>query len=363
MSRPTELIIDLNALRHNLAQVRLSAPHSRVLAMVKANAYGHGMIQVAKALHTADALGVASLEEGIALREAGIKLPIVLMEGLFHADELTRASLNNFELVIHDVSQIAALKSAKVKKPFHCWLKINTGMNRLGLHPDVFFEVYNELKRLSSVANPLCLMTHFAEADDLHSKATQDQIKKFEQITEGYEDLRSLCNSAGILAYPKAHADWVRPGLMLYGASPFSGEVGADRGLKPVMTLHSEVMAIHAINQGERVGYGGTFVAERDTRIAIIAAGYGDGYPQQAQNGTPVLVKGEIFPLAGRVSMDMLAVDLKDNNDIKLGDPVTLWGEGLPVETVAKQGLTSPYELLTRITARPERKLMHLSIF
>lgn len=354
MTRPTEIIIDTNALRHNLAQVRLCAPHSKVIAMVKANAYGHGMIHVAKALHSADALGVASLDEAVYLRESGIKSPLFLMEGLFQANEISRASLNNVVLVIHHAEQIKMLASVKVNKPFHCWLKLNTGMNRLGLNISEFKSAYETLMSLSVVAKPIGLMTHFAEADDLQSHATKKQAALFLENITGYDGPKSLCNSAGILAYSDLHYDWVRPGLMLYGASPFQGETGVTHQLLPVMTFSSQLIAIYPVKRGEKVGYGGTWTADKESLIGIVAAGYGDGYPQQAQNGTPVLIHGKQYSLVGRVSMDMLAVDLNNHHDIQLGDRVVLWGEGLPVEVIAKHANTSAYELLTRMTTRPK---------
>lgn len=352
MSRPALITIHLNALRHNLAQVREHAPNSKVLAMVKANAYGHGLVVIAKALNQADGLGVASLDEGIALREAGIKQPIFLMEGLFNADELTLAALHHFTLMVHHLDQVAMLQSVRLQKPLPVWLKVNTGMNRLGVMPADFNACYEKLLACQNVAKPIGLMTHFAETDNLKSEATADQVACFNKVIEGVQAPLSLSNSAGILGWPSIKADWVRPGLMLYGASPFAKETGLDRGLKPVMTFSSKLIAVHAIKRGEKVGYGGTWTAHEATRIGIVAAGYGDGYPQQAKNGTPVLVNGKICPLVGRVSMDMLAVDLKDLPEAKPGDQVVLWGEGLPVESVANQCLSSPYELLTRMTTR-----------
>lgn len=357
MTRPALITIDSAALRHNLAQVKRLAPDSQVLAMVKANGYGHGMVTIAKALHDADGFGVASIDEGIILREAGIKQPIFLMEGLFSPDELTLAALHHFTLIIHHEPQVAMLQSVKLKTPLSVWLKVNTGMNRLGLSSEAFPACYQTLMASPMVDKPIGVMTHFAEADNPNTEATVKQLEAFMPLVEGLDSPMSLCNSAGILSLPMAHADWVRPGLMLYGASPFAGETGADRGLKPVMTFSSRLMAIQAVKKGQKVGYGGTWAAKSDTRIGIVAAGYGDGYPQQAKNGTPVLVNDTLCALAGRVSMDMLAVDLKASKEAAIGDPVTLWGDGLPVETVAHHSFTSPYELLTSMPARPRVKL------
>lgn len=358
MSRPALITIHLDALRHNLAQVRELAPGSRVLAMVKANAYGHGLVPVAKALNQADGLGVASIDEGIALRDAGIKLPIFLMEGLFSAEELTLAALHQFTLVVHHQDQVLMLESARLQKPLSVWMKINTGMNRLGFTPEEFQCRYAQLQACKNVMKPIGIMTHFAEADNLSSEATADQVTCFNSAIQGQAAPLSLSNSAGILGWPSIKADWVRPGLMLYGASPFSGETGLDRNLKPVMSFTSTLIAVHALKRGQKVGYGGTWTAHEATRIGIVAAGYGDGYPQQARSGTPVLVNGHACALVGRVSMDMLAVDLKGYLGAAVGDSVILWGQGLPVETIASQCRTSAYELLTSMTPRPRVKLI-----
>lgn len=357
MSRPAHVTIDLQALRHNLKQIRLMAPKAKVLAMVKANAYGHGMITVAKTLQDVDGLGVASLEEGIVLRDAGIKTPIFLMEGLFHADELTLAALHNFTVIVHHEAQIKMLESAKLKKPLHCWIKINTGMNRLGVTPAHFKAVYEKLSQLTCVAKPIGVMTHFAESDNAESPATNAQIQLFKSLVDGLNVPLSLANSGGILSFPEAHADWVRPGLILYGASPITKQTGEMHGLKPVMTFSSRLIAVYPIERGQKVGYGGTWTASEPTTIGIAAVGYGDGYPQQAKSGTPVLVNGQQCVLAGRVSMDMLAIDLGSQSSAALNDEVVLWGAGLPVEIVANHALTSAYELFTRKTSRPKIKI------
>lgn len=354
MSRPTILTIDLNALRHNLRRVHDLAPKAAVIAMVKANAYGHGIVRVAQALGSVDALGVASLEEGIMLREAGITNRIVLMEGLFYADELPDAVKYNFTLVLHHQDHIDMLEHVKVERPFSVWLKINTGMHRLGVAPHEVVSIYQRLLNVNTIQKPIGLMTHFAEADNLSSSATTQQIKNFQSATATLIGPRSLANSAGILAWPEAHADWIRPGLIMYGASPFANKVGLDHQLKPVMTLASRLIAITKVRKGCKVGYGGTWEAPEDLSIGIVGVGYGDGYPQFAQNGTPVLVNGRLCELVGRVSMDMLTVDLRNQPEAKIGDPVVLWGKGLPVEQVARHSLTSPYEILTRMTPRPK---------
>lgn len=354
MSRPTFVKIDLAALRHNLERVHQIAKGRLVIAMVKANAYGHGIVRIAQALSKADALGVASLEEGLKLREAGITQPIVLMEGLFNRDELQEAIKNDFTLVVHHLPHVEMLEKANVPKPFSIWLKINTGMHRLGIEPSQVASVYQRLMQASAVKKPIGLMTHFAEADMVESQATLKQMKLFNDVTSDLPGPRSLANSAGIISWPAAHGEWVRPGLMLYGASPFPDKTGLDHGLQPVMSLSSRLIAITHVKQGGKVGYGGTWMANEDMPVGVVGVGYGDGYPQFAENGTPILVNGVQCPLVGRVSMDMLTVDLRHQPNAKIGDSVTLWGEGLPVEVVAKHSRTSAYEILTRMTPRPK---------
>lgn len=354
MSRPTFMTIDLQALQANFARVRALAPHCLVIAMVKANAYGHGIVRVAQALTDADAFGVASLEEGVILREAGIKQPIILMEGLFSADELVEVVQYRFSLVVHHLPHVEILEQANIKQPIAIWLKLNTGMNRLGFNSEAFPAIYQRLLKAEVVAKPIGLMTHFAQADCLHSLETQNQLNYFKQITSGMSGPRSLANSAGIIAWPLTHADWVRPGLMLYGASPIQGQTGKDHGLQPVMTLSSRLIAISEIKKGAVVGYGGTWMAPEDMKVGVVGVGYGDGYPQFAKTGTPLLVNQTRCELIGRVSMDMLSVDLRSQPAAKIGDPVILWGNNLPVEEVAQHNHTSAYEILTRMTPRPK---------
>lgn len=354
MSRPTYLTIDLMALRHNLARVRELAPNCSVIAMVKANAYGHGILNVSGALSQAESLGAASIEEGIKLREAGITQPIVLMEGLFNSEELQEAANHNFTLVVHHMPHLELLEKAIIERPFPIWLKINTGMNRLGIDPSHVSLFHERLMAAKAVAKPIGLMTHFAQADSPDCEATLKQVQRFAEVTAHLRGPRSLANSAAILSRPETHGDWVRPGLMLYGASPFSDKTGSVHGLKPVMTLSSRLIAINAVKKGERVGYGGTWEATEDMLVGVVGVGYGDGYPQFATNGTPVLVNDQECSLVGRVSMDMLTVDLRKQPNAQINDPVILWGKELPVERVAKCSHTSAYEILTRMTPRPK---------
>lgn len=358
MSRPTFMTIDLAALKENLERVKALAPQRSVMAMVKANAYGHGIERIAHGLSDAAALGVASLEEGIRLRQAGITQPIVLIEGLFYPDEIKEAEKHHFTLVVHHLPHVEMLEQAAVSTPFRVWLKINTGMHRLGIEPSQTRAIYERLMAAAAVQKPIGLMTHFAEADVLDREATEAQIALFNEATAGLDGPRSLANSAGILAWPAAHGDWVRPGLMLYGASPFAGKTGLDHQLRPVMTLWSRLIAITPVKKGGSVGYGGTWQAPEDMLVGVVGVGYGDGYPQFAGNGTPVLVNGLPSQLVGRVSMDMLTVDLRHIPNAQIGDRVVLWGEGLPVEWVAKHSATSAYEILTRMTPRPKIEVL-----
>lgn len=360
MSRPTFMTIDLDALCHNLAQVRRLAPNRLIIAMVKANAYGHGIQRVAEALGQADALGVASVDEGIQLREAGVTRPIVLMEGLFHADELAEVEHHRFSLVVHHAAHVDMLVRARMTHPIAVWLKINTGMHRLGFAPAEVASVYQRLSDCPAVIKPIGLMTHFAEADNADSAATDSQLAIFKEVTQGLVGPRSMANSAAILQYPHTHGDWVRPGLMLYGATPLKWCTGLDHQLQPVMTLSSRLIAINTVRKGAKVGYGGTWTAPQDTLVGVVGVGYGDGYPQYAQNGTPILVNNSLCELVGRVSMDMLTVDLSHCPQAAINDPVVLWGNGLPVERVAHHNHTSAYEILTRMTPRPKVNVLEV---
>lgn len=351
MGRPTKIIIQHDALQHNLQQIKKLAPHSSILAMVKSNAYGHGIERIALALKKADAFGVACIEEGMLLRKAGITQPVVLMEGLFTDDELSQAAAENFTLVIHHQAQVELFETHPDIQPLSVWLKIDTGMNRLGFAPQHVHDIYHRLTACRSVKKPIGLMTHFSSADHADPIYTKQQIAEFNAVTKDLPGPRSLCNSAGIMAFPAAQHEWVRPGLMLYGVSPFANNQ-LQHQLQPVMSLESELIAVHDISKGASVGYGRTWTAHENKRIGVVAIGYGDGYPQCARAGTPVLVNNQICPVVGRVSMDMLTVDLSAEPHAKVSDPVVLWGKGLPVEKVAEGNHTSAYELLTRITQR-----------
>jgi alanine racemase len=350
--RPATAVIDLGTFRHNLRVARRRAAGAKVVAVIKANGYGHGAARLLEALGEADMLGVACIEEALALREAGARRPILLMEGAFEADELPVCARHGFEVAVHDTTQVEMLERVRLARPLTAWLKVNTGMNRLGVCPDEAPGIHGRLRECAAVAPAIRLMTHFANAEEAGDPATREQIGRFAAVAGGLRVERSFCNSAGLLLWPEAHAEWVRPGVMLYGVSPLPGRSGANEGLRPVMTLKTRLIAVREVKRGEAVGYAGTWRAAADTRVGIAAMGYGDGYPRHAPSGTPALVNGKPAALAGRVSMDMLAVDLTGQPEAKIGDPVTLWGEGLPVETVAERAGTNAYELLCGVTGR-----------
>ena len=345
--------IDTDALRHNLQIIRRCAPRSRVMAVIKANAYGHGLVTVARALHSADAFAVARVDEGLILRAAGIQGRVVLLEGVFDGEQLRAAFDAGFELVVHAPEQIDLLRAAAPGTAFKVWLKLDSGMNRLGFKEGQFLAAHAALCGLPAVRQPVNLFTHLSSADEPALPATARQLARFSAATRSLGGERSIANSAGMLSCADAQADWVRPGLLLYGAAPFAGAVGADYGLKPAMTLHSRIIAVKELDVGEQVGYGGAWTATRPTRLAVAAVGYGDGYPRGLAAGSPVLVNGERAPLAGRVSMDMIGIDVSDlRRPAAVGDPVILWGEGLPVEEIAVWAQTIPYELLCGISQR-----------
>ena len=332
--------------------MRELAPGARVLAVLKANAYGHGIVPAAVALAAADGFAVARLEEGIELRAAGLRHRIVLLEGVFGSDALRQSAHHGFEIVVHEPGQIALLESWRGDHRFGVWLKIDTGMCRLGFRPAELASAIARLRACEAVLQPMAVMTHLAEAEDRCSNRTGEQLGRFAALTEGLPGERSIANSAGLAAWPQARADWVRPGLLLYGVSPFAATAGTELGLRPAMTLETRVIAVRNIAPGDRVGYGGCWVAPRPSRIAVAAAGYGDGYPRNTASGTVVLVNERPAALAGRVSMDLITIDVTDLPRVAVGDPVLLWGPGVPVEAVATAAGTVPYELLCGVSQR-----------
>ena len=346
-------VIDSHALRHNLRVIRARTAGARVIAVVKANAYGHGLVSTALALGDADALAVARLEEALALRRAGIGARIVLLEGVFSLAELAEAVYEGLDLVVHDAAQIDLLERADAAAA-RCalWLKIDTGMNRLGFAPREFAAVLARIRGLSPAPRELRLLTHLACANERDDQVTRAQLERFRAATHGLDYEVSIANSAGIFGAVPLGCHWVRPGLALYGASPFADCPADSLGLQPVMTFMSSVIAVRRVARGEAVGYGGSWVAPHDSQIAIVAAGYGDGVHRSFANGAAVLVNGARAPLTGRVSMDMLAVDVSGLSGVRVGTPVVLWGEGLPVEEAAQHAGTIAYELLCSVSPR-----------
>tara|TARA_R110001583_G_scaffold7720_9_gene37923 strand:+ start:8305 stop:9390 length:1086 start_codon:yes stop_codon:yes gene_type:complete len=348
----TRALIDLNALQHNQKVLQAYAPNSQILAVVKANAYGHGMVEIAQHLSGIYALGVARLNEALMLRDAGITTPIVLLEGFFHADDIPTLVTQNLQTVIHSQQQLNAIISSDLKAPLKIWLKLDTGMHRLGFHSEQFDQAYHLLKNTENVSKPINLMTHFNCADELDNPITATQYKMFASHVKTNSGLNSVANSAAVLAWPETHADIIRPGIALYGVSPFDNKPATDFNLKAVMTLKSQLISVRSHQAGESVGYGASWTAESNTTLGVVAVGYGDGYPRMAPEGTPVLVNGRLVPIVGRVSMDMLTVDLGPHHHDQVGDDVTLWGEGLPATDVANHIGTIAYELVTKLTSR-----------
>ncbi|WP_233279575.1 alanine racemase [Acidihalobacter yilgarnensis] len=347
LARAAQARIDLDALRHNCRHIRSLAPNSRLLAMVKADAYGHGLLPISRALaDLADGLGVACVPEGLALRAAGIAGRIVVMQGFKNDDELSAASAHALDVVIHEPCQIERLASRTFgpQGGLSVWLKIDTGMHRIGFAPHEVANVTALLAKLPMVDPNLRYLTHFACADEPGSAMTAQQIGCFVRTTQGLVGERSLCNSAGILTHSEAHADWVRPGIMLYGASPLNDTPATSLGLRPVMSLEAPLIAIHTYQAGDSIGYGGTYRCPVPLRVGIVAMGYGDGYPRHAANGTPVAIAGQPGSIVGRVSMDMLAIDL-GSVDCRPGDSVTFWGGSVAADLVAAQAQTISYEL------------------
>jgi alanine racemase len=348
MPRPIQASIDLAALEHNLNVARRLSG-SRVMAVIKAAAYGHGLLRAAEALNAAEGFALLDIQEAVRLREAGFRQQILLLEGFFTPDDLPLLAEYDLASVIHSPHQLAMLDAYPRRGSLSLWLKINSGMNRLGFAAQDVPAVMERLRTHPAVRD-VTLMTHFSHADEAEGVA--QQLERFNNLAAPYRVPRSLANSAALLRYPATHADWVRPGIMLYGASPFAG-TGADQfGLRPAMTLSSEIISVREIRAGEQVGYGGLFRAESTTRIGVVACGYADGYPRHAPTGTPVLVQGQRTRTLGRVSMDMLSVDLSALPEAAVGGKVTLWGQGLPVEEVAHAAGTISYELLCALTAR-----------
>jgi alanine racemase len=347
--RPIKACISLDAMAHNLRVARQHAGAARLMAVVKAHAYGHGLSRAVRALSAADGFAVLTLEEAAKLRLMAVDKPILLLEGLFDPSELATCAELDLSPVLHNRQQLDWLERNPLARPLQVFLKFDSGMHRLGFALSEFAAVLHRVKRLPAVAG-ITLMTHFAQADEAAGIA--QPLRAFQYQAAGTGLAWTTANSAALLRYPEALGTWARPGIMLYGASPFADTSAAQLGLKPAMTLHSEIIAVQRIRAGKGVGYGLLYRAERDMRIGVVACGYADGYPRHAPTGTPILVNGQRTRTLGRVSMDMLCVDLSECADAGVGAPVILWGEGLPVEEVAGAAGTISYELLCALAPR-----------
>jgi alanine racemase len=353
MPRPTRLIIDSSALLHNVRFIKRRALGKQIYAMVKANAYGCGIKAVAPLLDgQVDALGVASLEEALTIRDLGVRTPCILVQGVFTPQEFITASLNQTMCVIHHDQHIQWLLNTPLPHPIKLWVKVNTGMNRLGFKIDEVEQVLTALIACSWVDKNIGLMTHMACADEPERSENTKQVQLFEGIIHPGIGLKSMANSAVIIAHPEWHADVVRPGIMLYGVSPIANQIGQALGLRPVARFMSAITAIHPIAADESVGYSGTWKSQKPSVIGVVAAGYGDGYPRHISPHTPVWVNGHKVPIVGRVSMDMLTIDITNHPDVALGDEVELWGAHVPIEAVAESAGTIGYELLCQMTER-----------
>lgn len=354
MSRNTVARIDLQALRHNLGVVRSLTSDSAVVCVIKADGYGHGIHRVASALADTDQFAVATPGEAQAVRDAGWAGPLLLLEGFSDADDFQVAGQLDLDLVVHHAAQLELLSARGITERQRLWVKLDTGMHRLGFPVTELGAVLDRLRGAGGRAPPV-LMSHFACADDPDLPMTREQAQAFDAATRGLVLPQSLANSAAILNFPDTRRDFVRPGIMLYGISPVPGRTGADHGLRPAMTLACEIIAVNDCRAGDRVGYGAAFTCPRDMQIGVAAIGYGDGYPRHLRNGAPLLVNGQAATLAGRVSMDLVTIDLGAQRGVRAGDAVTLWGEGLPVERVAQWADAIPYELVCGVTGRVDR--------
>lgn len=350
--------IDLTALGHNLAVVRQLCPRSKIMAMIKADAYGHGLLPTARALTDADGFAVARLDEALQLRKAGIAQRILLLGTLLDAEELQICSAQNIDVTAHDTSSVALIDAVATHYPLHVWLELDSGMHRLGLMP-AEFEAADRLLRKNSGISELLHWTHFSDAEDLCADINDRQLAMLHAARAQHDSAVSIANSASIIARPDTHETWVRPGIMLYGMNPLA--TTHAQTLKAVMTLRANVIAIRNINKGEAVGYNRTWIAQRDSVIATIGIGYGDGYPRHARNGTPVWINGQCVPLVGRVSMDSITVDITDYDSVRLGSEAELWGTQLSADVIARHADTISYVLFTGVTARADRNYLHIA--
>jgi alanine racemase len=360
-------VIQPAAIRNNLQRLRSAALGCRIMAVIKANAYGHGLISVARILKDVDALAVARVSEGVRLREAGIAQRIVVLEGCSHIAEANEAVQHNLDIVVHDPVHFPMLEALRADDVLDVWLKLDTGMGRLGFPTTALQECRGRLAAISCVRPNVRLMTHLACADDPDNPATLEQVRRFGDAIGSFDGDVSVANSAGVLLWPQTMEpspafdykgdNWVRPGLALFGVSPVLGKGAREMDLQPAMSFESRLIAVKTVKRGTNVGYGGEWRAHRDTVVGVVAVGYGDGYPRHLQSGTPVLVNDRRVALIGRVSMDMINVDLTDVPIVNVGDRVVLWGGHLPIEEIAARADTIPYELMCRLSQRVEHRM------
>lgn len=351
MARPTTARIHVEALRHNLAMIRAKAPGSRIMAVVKADGYGHGLERVAQALNDADAFGVAALSDAQRLRAAGLPQKIVLLSGFDEPGDLVQLRRLSVDTVVHHPSQLELLMQDK-GSPINVWLKMDSGMHRLGFAPEQFVQAYQRLGNMPNIGADIVCMSHFASSDEMDNPQTPEQLLCFDSHLPDAAKTASLANSAAALAWPASHRQWIRAGGALYGLSVTAGKTGADFGLKPAMTLSTRLISTKQVRQGEHVGYAGAYRCPEDMLVGVAAIGYGDGYPRNIRPGTPALLNGRRVPIIGRVSMDLMTLDLRSQPEARVGDEVVLWGDGLPIEEIAEAAGTISYELTCSITRR-----------
>jgi alanine racemase len=351
--RPTYATVRLDAIRDNYRLACDRAPASKTMAVIKANAYGHGLIRVARVLEPmVPAFAVATIDEAVMLRDAGIASPVAVLQGVSESADIAEAAARDLWLVMHETWQIESLLESDGNSPVTAWLKLDTGMHRFGLTGEELETWYPRLAASPRVKQDLVLCTHLAAADELGNPCTQSQLELIRKAANRYKLPTSIANSAGVLFWPDSHAHWNRPGIMLYGISPLHSTAHKEKSLRPAMSLHSQVIAVRKLVPGDAVGYGGDWVARRDSIVGTIPVGFGDGYPRHAPSGTPVLVNGQRVPLAGRVSMDAISVDLTDLDSVAVGDSVELWGENISIDEVAEAAGTISYELVAGLTGR-----------
>jgi alanine racemase len=349
MPRPIRATISAGALAHNLLVAKAYAKGARLWAVIKANAYGHGVERAARALDAADGFAVLDFQEAVRLRVAGVTKPILMLEGFFKPIDVPLLLKYNLTPVIHNAEQVEMLRRAALPGEIEAYIKVNSGMNRLGFNAENLRAAYNSVRMHPQVRN-VTLMTHFADADG--AAGVKAQLEWFNDLTKGLDAPRSLANSAALIRFPEARGDWVRPGIMLYGCSPFADRTAESLNLKPAMTLSAEIIATRQLHAGERIGYGFSYEAVGEMAVGVVACGYADGYPRHAPSGTPVLVNGRRTRTVGRVSMDMICVDISGIPDVSIGSAVTLWGEGLSADEVAASAGTLSYELLCALAPR-----------